>query len=148
MKNFKENGKVIEITLDNGKTVKVATEWVNKTMKLLDTDIEDVLLMWLEDEGYLVNEEQEELCEQAKENKSHKIVNAKSTTEKKKTQKERVRKENPTKEMIIREVAAILPNFATNINIENAGKIITFSIGNDDFKLDLTQKRKKKGENA
>ena len=64
----------------------------------------------------------------------------------KKTQKERVKKENPTKEMIIQEIAKILPNFATDVNIENAGKIITFTVGNDNFKIDLTQKRKPKAE--
>lgn len=145
MKDFKENGKVIEITLENGKTVKVATDWVKKTIDILGTDIEDVLLMWLEDNDYLVNEEQEELDKEAK--GKVKLV-AKSEQPKKKTQKERVRKENPTKEMVIKEIAELLPKFATNVNVENAGKIITFSIGNDDFKLDLVQKRKKKGENA
>lgn len=145
MKDFKENGKVIEITLENGKTVKVATDWVKKTIDILGTDIEDVLLMWLEDNDYLVNEEQEELDKEAK--GKVKLV-AKSEQPKKKTQKERVRKENPTKEMVIKEIAELLPKFATNVNVENAGKIITFSIGNDDFKLDLVQKRKKKDENA
>ena len=40
----------------------------------------------------------------------------------------------------------MLPNIATNINIENAGKIITFTVGDNDFKLDLTQKRKPKAQ--
>lgn len=146
MKDYKINGSVINITLENDKVVKVATEWVNRSMKALNTDIEDVLLMWLEDNEYLDNEEQNELDQKAKDNKSNKIVKAKSNEPKKKTQKERVRKENPTKEKIISEIAKILPEFATNVNVENAGKIITFSIGNDDFKLDLTQKRKKKAE--
>lgn len=146
MKDYKINGSVINIILENDKVVKVATEWVNRSMKALNTDIEDVLLMWLEDNEYLDNEEQNELDQKAKENKSNKIVKAKSNEPKKKTQKERVRKENPTKEKIISEIAKILPEFATNVNVENAGKIITFSIGNDDFKLDLTQKRKKKAE--
>ena len=66
MKDYKINGKVIDITLDNGKVVKCATEWVEKSMKALDTDIEDVLLMFLEDNDYIVNEEQEELDKQAK----------------------------------------------------------------------------------
>lgn len=145
MKEYKENGSVIEMTLDNEKIVKVSTKYIYNMIENLNIDMEDALLTWLEDEGYLDNEEQLELCELAKENKSNKIVGAK-TTEKKKTQKERVKKENPTKEMIIAEIAKILPNFATNIIVENAGKLITFSIGNDDFKLDLVQKRKKKGE--
>ena len=58
MKDYKLNGKVYELTLETGKVVKVSAEWVERTIKALDTDLEDVLLMWLEDEGYLVNEEQ------------------------------------------------------------------------------------------
>ena len=81
----------------------------------------------------------------AKENKSIKIIDAKAQNKpEKKTQKERVRKENPTKEMIISEIAKLLPNFAENVVIENAGKLITFSIGEEEFKIDLVQKRKKK----
>lgn len=144
MKDYKENGSVIEITLDNDKIVKVAKKWVETSMKALNTDLEDVLLMWLEDNDYLNNEEQDELDKLAKENKSNKIVNAKATETKKKTQKERVAKENPTKELIIKTIAEVLPSIANNVNIENKAKIITFSIGNDEFKIDLTQKRKKK----
>ena len=46
--------------------------------------------------------------------------------------------------MIIAEIAKILPNFAENIVVENAGKLITFNIGEDAFKIDLVQKRKPK----
>ena len=79
MKDYKENGKVIEITLDNGKVVKCSKMWVDKTMKSLNTDLEDVLLMFLEDNDYLVNEDLEELDKQAKSNKPKNV--AKSTTE-------------------------------------------------------------------
>lgn len=140
MKDYKENGKVIEITLDNGKVVKVATDWVNKSMKALDTDIEDVLLMWLEDNDYLENEELEELDKKAKANKPKQVV--KSSTERKKVVRER--KPNPTKENIIKLVANALNDIATDINIENVGKIITFKVDNKEFKLDLIEKRVKK----
>ena len=142
MREYKENGKVIEITLDNGKVVKVSTEWVNKSMKALQTDIEDVLLMWLEDNDYLENEELEELDKKAKENKPKQ--NAKSSTERKRVVRER--KPNPTKENIIQVVANALKDIATDINIENVGKIITFKVENKEFKLDLTEKRVKKSE--
>lgn len=142
MKEYKENGKVIEITLDNGKVVKVATDWVNKSMKALNTDIEDVLLMWLEDNDYLENEELEELDKKAKENKPKQV--AKSSTERKKVVRER--KPNPTKENIIQVVANALQPIAENIIIENVGKIITFRVDNKDFKIDLTEKRVKKSE--
>ena len=36
MKDYKVNGKVVEMTLENGKVVKCATEWVEKTMKALN----------------------------------------------------------------------------------------------------------------
>lgn len=140
MKEYKVNGKVYELTLDNGKVVKVATEWVNKTMKLLDTDLEDVLLMFLEDNDYLVNEELEELDNKAKENKS-KLV---ATSEKPRKKVVRERKPNPTKEMIISTIANTLQSIATDIKVENVGKIITFKVDNKEFKIDLTEKRVKK----
>ena len=82
MTDYKLNGKVYEITLENGKVVKVDKTWVENSVKKLETDVEDVLLMWLEDNDYLVNEELEELDTQAKANKPKNVV--KSTTERKK----------------------------------------------------------------
>lgn len=146
MKDYKVNGKVIEMTLENGKVVKCSTDWANKSMKALGTDMEDVLLMWLEDNDYLENEEQEELNNKAKANK----VKITATSEKKvvkKTPKERVQKENPTKELIIATIAKALENLdIKDLTIENKAKLITFSLNNEDFKVDLVQKRKKKEE--
>lgn len=146
MKDYKVNGKVIEMTLENGKVVKCSTDWANKSMKALGTDMEDVLLMWLEDNDYLENEEQEELNTKAKANK----VKLTATSEKKvvkKTPKERVQKENPTKELIIATIAKALENLdIKDLTIENKAKLITFSLNNEDFKVDLVQKRKKKEE--
>ena len=143
MKDYKVNGKVIEMILDNGKVVKCMTEWAEKSMKALDTDMEDVLLMFLEDNGYLENEEQEELDKQAK--GQVKLV-AKQEKPKAKTQKERVIKENPTKELIIAKIVEKLQEIdnISNINVENKAKIVTFSMNNEDFKVDLVQKRKPK----
>ena len=104
--------------------------------------MEEAVLTWLEDEEYLINEEQEELNKATKGTRVGNVIGAKA--EKPKTQKERVKKENPTKEMIIAEIAKVLPNFAENVVVENAGKLITFTIGEDAFKIDLVQKRKPK----
>ena len=142
MKDYKINGKVIDITLDNDKIVKCSTEWVEKTMKTLDTDMEDVLLMFLEDNDYIINEEQDELDKQAK-GKVKLVANADKP--KKKTPKERVQKENPTKELIIQTIANALQTLdITNLNIENKAKLITFNYNNESFKVDLVQKRKEK----
>lgn len=145
MKNYIVNGNTIEVTLDNEKVVKVGRVYIERCVEKLEIDMEDAILTWLEDEGYMENLDQKELCDLAKENKSNKIIDAKvEKAPKQKTQKERTKKENPTKELIIAEIAKMLPNIATNVNIENAGKIITFTVGDNDFKLDLTQKRKPK----
>lgn len=148
MKEFKENGSVVEITLENSKIVKASTKYLKNMVANLDIDMEEAVLTWLEDEGYMDNPDQLELCDQAKANKSNKIIGAK--TEKKpkaKTQKERTQKENPTKELIISTIANALQNLdISNLNIENKAKLITFTLGSEDFKLDLTQKRKPKSE--
>ena len=145
MKDYKVNGSVYEITLENGKQVKIATSWVEKTTKLLDTDTEDVLLMWLEDNDYLENEEQEELDKTAKANKVKLVATDKA---KKKTPKERVAKPQPEKEYIVGIIAEFLEDITdiSNLKIENKAKLITFSYKNEDYKLDLVQKRKKKEE--
>ena len=60
----------------------------------------------------------------------------------------RERKPNATKGSIITELAKFLENESenavSNLNIVNAERIIAFSIGDDNFELTLTQKRKPK----
>lgn len=146
MKDYKELGNITEIILDNDKVVKVSTKWVHDTCARLETDIEDVLLMYLEDNGYLENDAQNDLDKSAKEN-GVKLV-AKTEKPKKKTQRERVAKENPTKELIISKLVSALQEIdnISNVNVENKAKLITFTLNNEDFKLDLVQKRKEKAQ--
>ena len=144
MEKFVIDGKVVVITLEDGREVKASTKYLENMVKNLGIDMEEAVLTWLEDEEYLINEEQEELNKASKGTRVGSVVGAKA--KKQKTQKERAKKENPTKEMIIAEIAKVLPNFAENIVVENAGKLITFSIGEDEFKLDLIQKRKPKAK--
>lgn len=146
MKNYVLNGKVYEITLDNDKVVKVDKKWVDTSIQNLQTDLEDVLLMYLEDNDYIVNDAQNDLDQSAKEN-GVKLV-AKTEKPKKKTQRERVVKENPTKELIISKLVSALQEIdnISNVNVENKAKLITFTLNNEDFKLDLVQKRKEKAQ--
>lgn len=142
--DFNLRGNFYEVTLENGKSYKIATKWVENTCSSLDVDYIDAIELWLTDNGYLDNEEQDNLDTKAK--GAVKII-AQSETPKKKTQRERVAKENPTKELIITTIAKSLENLqVSNLNIENKAKIITFSLNNEDFKVDLVQKRKKKAE--
>ena len=130
------------ITMENGKKYFVKVEEIENSMKNLEISEFESIEMWLEDRDYLVNEELEELDKKAKENKPKE--NAKSSTERKKSTRER--KPNPTKENIIKLVSKALEEIATDIVIENVGKIITFKVDNKDFKLDLVEKRVKKEE--
>lgn len=129
----------------NGKNINIPDADIERSMKSLELTKEEAIQMWLEDEGYLENEEQEELERKAKENRITATIHQASAKDlHKKTQKERVRKENPTKEMVIREIAALLPKFAEDIEILNVGKLISFRIGEEKYEIDLKQKRKPK----
>jgi hypothetical protein len=131
----------------NGKNINIPDSDIERSMKCLELTKEEAIQLWLEDEGYLENEEQEALEKKAKENRiTATIHQATSTDVRKKTQKERVRKENPTKEMVIAEIAALLPKFAENIQILNVGKLISFTIGEETYEIDLKQKRKPKAK--
>ena len=129
----------------NGRKIRIPDADIERNKKVLKLTTAEAIQMWLEDEGYLDNEEQEALEKKAKDNRiTATIHQAQAKDIRKKTQKERVRKENPTKEMVIAEIAKILPNFAENIQILNVGKLISFTIGTETYEIDLKQKRKPK----
>lgn len=109
--------------------------------------------IWLEDEGKIINPEQKALDEKAKKVKidhgatSEKVIEKKmSSTPKPKASKPKTTKDNPTKEKIIADIAEMLSGYCENVNITNKAKIIEFSFGGENFKIDLTQKRKPKAE--
>ena len=129
----------------NGKKIRIPDSEIERNMRTLKMTKEEAIQLYLEDEGYLENEEQEALEEKAKKNRiTATIHQAQAGDVRKKTPRERTRKENPTKEMIIREIAAILPKFAENVEVLNVGKLISFSIGDEKYEIDLKQKRKPK----
>lgn len=125
----------------NGKKIRVPDDLLQISMAQLGLSQEEAIQMYLEDEGYLENAEQEQLEQKAKENRiTAKIHQARA--ENKKTQKERVKKADPTKEGIISAIAEFLPSLnAENVEIANAGKLITFQMGADRYKIDLVRQR-------
>lgn len=140
MEDYKIVGNVIEVKLTNGKIIKVAKAWADQTMKALDIDLEETLLMFLEDNDYIINQEQEELDKKAKG-----VVKPDASDKTKRKKVERVAKENPTKELIIAEIAKTLQTLGVEeLKIENKAKIITFAFNNECYKVDLVQKRKPK----
>jgi len=140
----KEKNKYI-ITLENGKKYFVSEDYVDNAQKQLSVSVFEALEMWLDDKDLLTPcEEQEQLEKQAKDN-GVKVL-AKEKTERKKVVRER--KPNPDKEHLISAIANYLQELnATNVNVENVGKLITFTYNSKEFKLDLVEKRTKKQEN-
>lgn len=140
-----KNGRYL-ISMENGKKYFMEVAKVDSLQKQLKISEFEAIEMWLEDNGYLVNEEQNALDIKAKGNK----VKLATSTEKPKakTQKERVVKSNPDKEYIVGVIAEFLEEIVgkDNVNIENKAKLITFNYKGEDYKLDLVQKRKSKVE--
>ena len=132
----------------NGKVLNIPDDFIQNAMKNLSIDEGEAIQLWLEDNDFEVNEEQEALDAKAKANvKVSTLVKARAADPgKKKTQRERVKKEDPTKEGVIAALAKALPELANaeNVTIVNAGKLITFTIGEDTYKLDLVRQRKAK----
>ena len=58
----------------NGKSINIPDAELEKSIKILGMTKEEAIEMWLEDEGYLDNEEQAELEQRAKENKITGVV--------------------------------------------------------------------------
>lgn len=137
----------MKYALKGGKIVNIPDNEIRNSMAMLGLTQSEAVQMWLEDEGYEVNEEQEALCQKAKENRITATVHQARAEVKPKTQRERVKKPDPTKEGIIAAIAEMLPSLnAENVEIANAGKIITFTIGTDRYKLDLIRQRPPKTE--
>lgn len=134
----------MKYTLDNNKTINIPDKEIEIYMKNLDLTKEEAIQMYLEDEGYETNEEQEILCQKAKDNRITATVHQAKATCAKKTQKERVKKENPTKEMVIAETAEMLKAIAENVEITNKTKLITFELNGNKYEFNLIEKRKPK----
>lgn len=138
-----KNGRYL-ISMENGKKYFMEVAKVDSLQKQLKISEFEAIEMWLEDNGYLVNEEQNALDMKAKGNK----VKLATSTEKpkSKTQKERIVKSNPDKEYIVGAIAEFLEEIVgkDNVNIKNKAKLITFNYKGEDYKLDLVQKRKSK----
>lgn len=125
------------------RTARIPETEIVKQMKLLDISREEAIDLWLEDNDYQTNDEVEALTKKAKINgvTPASCVKARSATTK--TQRERVKKDDPTKEMIIKTLAECLGDIATNVTVVDNRKVITFNVGDDLFKLDLSRTRKK-----
>ena len=135
----------MEYKTKKGKKVNIPDDEIDTLVDKLDLSIAEACELWLEDNDLQVNEEQEALDKKAKASRiTATIHEAKATKERK--ERKVVRKEDTTKENIIKALAERLEELATEVKIENVGKLITFKLGEDSFKLDLIRQRKSKAK--
>lgn len=133
--------------LANGKTVRIPDDEIKKQMRLLGLTQSQAVQMWLEDEGYEHNPEQEALEQKAKKNRITATIHQARAEVKQKTQRERVVKPDEAKETLIAEIAGLLNRLGCeNVEVVNKTKLITFDMGADNFTVNLTRKNKKLAE--
>ncbi len=125
----------------NNRNIHIPDEEIFKNMKILKISKEQAIQMYLEDEGYVINETVEELTKKAKENGTAKV---KAKSDKMRKPVKRERKPDEEKEKIIEILQNALKNAGIATEITNKSKIIEFSIENNHYKLDLIKKRPKK----
>ena len=138
--------KYVDYELNENEIVKIPQEEIDRIMKLPDIKtIDDACWVWCEDNGKIINEEQEELTKKAKENRiTATIHQAKAETTKPRKKVER--KTDETKESLIKELANTLESLVDNVQIVNIGKIIEFDLKGEHYKLDLIRQRKPKAK--
>lgn len=137
--------RYIDYEYDDGKFVKIPYEEIERLMKLPSIKTEDdACWVWCEDNGKIINEEQEELTKKAKENRITATIH--QAREKAPTTRKVERKPDETKESIIKTLAETLESIVDNVKITNIGKIIEFDLKGEHYKLDLIRQRKPKGK--
>lgn len=134
----------INYELNDGEFVKIPKEEIDRIMKLPDVKTEDdACWIWCEDNGKVINEEQEELDKKAKASRiTATIHQAKAETPREKRKVER--KADQTKDGLVNDLAEYLKNIVDNVTITKVGKLIEFNIKDEHFKLDLIRTRKPK----
>ena len=134
--------KYYNYELDENVIVKIPMDELERLMKLdgIKT-IEDACWIWCEDNGKIINEEQEELDKKAKENRITATIHqarAENTKERKKVE----RKPDQVKDSLVESLKAFLIEQGfENVVITKVGKLVEFDCGGEHFKLDLIRQR-------
>ena len=135
--------KYIEYELDENQIIKIPREEVERIQNGLGVSEDDACWIWCEDNGKVINEEQEELDKKAKANRITATIHqarAETTKERKKVE----RKPDQVKDSLIAELAEFLSDKAKNVSVTKVGKLIEFDIQDEHYKLDLIRQRKPK----
>lgn len=125
----------------NGRILNISDDEIKNSMEKLGLTKEQAIEMWLEDEGYLENEEQENLCKLAKENKITATIHKASGKSEKKQSKPRTVKISNEKQALFKDLYDFLTENHQNVEILKENKLIQVKIGEKTFKIDLIEQR-------
>lgn len=126
----------------NGKSVQIPKAEIEKNMEKLELSENEAIQLWLEDNGYEVNEEQEILDSKAKQARIDYGVDKEKG--KKLSSPKKVKVSDEKKELF----ESILKNldrtdgvYRKNITVLKENKLIQVKIGEKTFKIDLIETR-------
>lgn len=123
----------------NGKTIVIADKEIEKSMKLLDLTKEQAIELYLEDNGYLENEEQTALDEKASKVKVSVGARASAPTKEKKIRTTKVSDEKKT---LFAEILSNLEyDYKENVTVLKENKLILVNINGINFKINIIQMR-------
>ena len=126
-----------------GKTLNIPDAEINKAVAKLGLTVDEAVEMWLEDEGYLDNKEQLELCQKAKDNKITATIHQ-ANKGKKVKREPKPKVASAEKVQIFNKILENLQENFENVDILNENKLIQVKIGEKVFKIDLIEQRKPK----
>ena len=127
----------------NGKILNIPKAEIEKSMKILNLSFEDAIEMWLEDNEYLENEEQNHLCEVAKMNKITQNIHKARAKGKKTSKKPKTVKVSTEKIELFTKILQNLTENYQNVEVLKENKLISVEINGKTFKIDLIEQRPK-----
>lgn len=144
--NLKRIGvwQYMKYTLENGKVINIPDSEIKAHMKNLDLTEDEAIQLYLEDEGYLDNEELEELDSKAKKVKIQHGASATEKTEKKEKKPRTVKISDEKQGLFYNIYHFLLDTYGGSVEMVKENKLLTLKIGEKTFKVDLIETRQKK----
>ena len=132
--------------MENGRKVNIPDDDLNEMMKNLELSKEEAIDLWLTDNDFETDEEQDELDKKAKKVRvQHDAVGAEP---RKKSDKPRTVKVSDAKKELFNQFSQFLTDFceknAASYSILTENKLFQVKFGGETFKIDLVQQRKPK----
>lgn len=126
----------------NGKSVNIPNEELEKSMRVLELTRDEAIQLWIEDNGFEENEEQNALDKKAK---KVKVNHGAGESGKAKNSKPRtVVTSDEKKELFCKILSNLQDAYGENATVEKENKLIIVKIGEKTFKIDLIEQRKPK----